>query len=155
MQSELRQAMDARTDKSGGCWNWTGGMHGVGYGSLSKKLHASGYAHRAAYELANGPIPKGAYVLHKCDNRRCVNPAHLFVGSHLDNIKDMQAKGRHKGGSLPGAKNPSAKFSPEQIGAIRERAQAGVQKKCIEQEFGISETQYYRVVRGQSWKGIE
>lgn len=82
-----------------GCWNWPGAMKVVGYGKV--RWHgAEVYAHRKAWELINGAIPAGLYVLHRCDNPRCIRPAHLFLGTHLDNMKDMVAKG-HVRGSRP------------------------------------------------------
>lgn len=102
------------------------------------------------YESANGPITSGMYVLHKCDNRRCINPSHLFLGTHLDNIKDMQSKDRHRGGSLPNELNPSCKFSDNTISAIRRARSIGMTKSEIERAYGISETHYYRVVKGVS-----
>ena len=79
-----------------GCWEWTGWIHPKGYGILSiggksKKIRA----HRFSWELHCGPIPEGVFVCHMCDNRRCCNPTHLFLGDGSDNMRDMVAKGRH------------------------------------------------------------
>lgn len=89
----------AKVDTSGDCWEWTAGVDTMGYGALrvpgprtsNKKIRASRYS----WMLHNGTIPSGKHVLHTCDNRRCVNPKHLWLGSHSDNMKDMAAKGRH------------------------------------------------------------
>jgi hypothetical protein len=82
-----------------GCWNWLLGKDRSGYGRMKVQLGSrdrfrATSAHRYAYELFIGAIPHGACVLHRCDNRACCNPAHLFVGTQQDNIRDMHAKGR-------------------------------------------------------------
>jgi len=80
-----------------GCWLWTGGINGYGYGAIG-----AGYpqrmrgAHRASWELFCGDIPKGIQVLHRCDTPCCVNPLHLFLGTPSDNIKDKMVKGRYR-----------------------------------------------------------
>ena len=77
----------------GGCWLWTGAKTGVGYGSFRGKG-----AHRVSWERHHGrAVPGRKMVLHRCDNRACVNPDHLFLGSQLDNVRDMMAKGRGRG----------------------------------------------------------
>lgn len=78
-----------------GCWIWTGLLTNVGYGKMGIGTKTIS-THRYSYEQAYGPIPKGLLVLHKCDNRCCVNPEHLYLGTQSDNIKDMYSKGRFR-----------------------------------------------------------
>ena len=92
-----------KVDKTKECWEWTSALGTSGYGSFSATsigLSRSAQAHRVSWILANGAIPKALYVLHKCDNRRCVNPAHLFLGSHLDNMVDKVRKSRQSRGTV-------------------------------------------------------
>lgn len=97
----------------GGCWEWTGCKCSGGYGHIQDQYPADRMvkAHRASYELHKGPIPEGLDVLHACDNKWCVNPEHLAVGTHQENIMDAARKGL-----LP------AKLTPDMVRAIRNRS---------------------------------
>lgn len=96
----LAERLDARTDKSGGpnaCWSISGCKVGrAGHGQIMDEWPSRKtlYAHRAAWMLANGPIPDGLVVCHKCDNPRCVNPTHLFLDTQAGNVRDSHRKGR-------------------------------------------------------------
>ena len=90
----IEQRFWPRVDKSGECWVWTGAIS-HGYGVVGTGGHSGVVrVHRLSWELAIGPIPKGLHVLHRCDNPPCVNPAHLFLGTQADNMRDMREKGR-------------------------------------------------------------
>jgi hypothetical protein len=93
----------AKVRKAEGCWPYLGASIPDGYGWVSWRGTQMG-AHRVAWILTHGEIPKGMHVLHRCDNRRCVNPDHLFLGTHLDNMADMYSKGRNTRGALAKAK---------------------------------------------------
>lgn len=80
------------------CILWTGRKNHHNYGLITKK-HVPKLVHRLMWESVNGPIPKGIFVLHKCDVRHCINPDHLFLGTHQDNMNDMKAKGRSRNGN--------------------------------------------------------
>ena len=88
-----KYSVDGRT----GCWNWTASVRDNGYGQMQthKKVER---AHRVSWEIHRGEIPDGMFVLHRCDNRLCVNPDHLYLGTHADNMRDITERGRSSKG---------------------------------------------------------
>src|SRR3989442_111886 len=93
----------AKVDKSSDCWIWTGALSQRGYGEFSVLSGSWVLAHRFSWQLHFGAIPVGLCVCHACDNRTCVNPSHLWLGTHTANMKDKQVKGRAKTGILKGS----------------------------------------------------
>ena len=122
------------------CWPWQSCRSAAGYGRFAlngKQLIAS----RVAYEIACGPIPDGFCVLHNCDNPSCVNPRHLRLGSHLQNMADRNSRGRARGGSLSGERHPRAKLSDAQRAEVRRLSIGGrLLQKTIGLIFGISQS---------------
>jgi hypothetical protein len=97
VRAALTDRLWAKVRKGPSCWEWTGALRN-GYGAIGRGGRKDGveYAHRLTYQWAhNTAIPKGMDILHACDNRKCVNPAHLSVGTRQANVDDMMAKGRH------------------------------------------------------------
>lgn len=149
-----------KADKSGGensCWQWTASKNRRGYGRICKgrngKARVIGYAHRIAYEIAKGPIPEGQCVLHTCDNPSCVNPAHLFVGTHADNMADMIAKGRAIHNGLKGESNGRAKLTVKsilEIRAMRDKATYGE----IGKMFGVASSTIGRIISLEKWAHV-
>lgn len=90
-------------EPTSGCWLWTGSVAGFGYGRIQRGPRGGGVvlAHRVSWELYRGPIPVGLCALHRCDQPACVNPDHLFLGTHADNTADKIAKGRLRYGAAP------------------------------------------------------
>ncbi len=130
-----------------GCWEWTG-VRRYGYGKFHETVERGRprrqvLAHRRSWELHNGPIPGGMHVLHRCDNPPCINPAHLFLGTPADNMRDKMFKGR-AGGSL----------RTEDIPAIRAALAAGRTQAAIAAEYGVWQTTISRVALGERWSWV-
>lgn len=106
------------------CWEWTGARDGSGYGNAWYRGNATG-AHRVSWILAHGGIPEGMCVLHRCDNPPCVNPAHLFLGTHRDNARDREAKGRRTAPRILGERNGVAKVPDDIVRDVVRRWRAG------------------------------
>lgn len=124
------------------CWEWRGAGKGNGYGHTSQ-----GPAHRVAYEWFVGEIPAGMDVCHICDNRWCVNPDHLFIGTRLENMADMKAKRRGDG--------PNRKHIREHVvQEIRRRLAAGVKPRVIAQTLDVNYGTVTAIKRGDRYVGI-
>lgn len=107
--------------------------------------------HRISWAYHNGPIPAGALVLHRCDNRVCCNPAHLFLGTHKQNTQDAITKGRFAPGPFPhGDKHYNTKIPDSEIQVIRDARAAGVSQRKLGRKYGVSKTQIRRIERGES-----
>lgn len=137
-----RRFFVARVDRRAGataCWPWTGSKRDTGYGVTRLGPKVIG-AHRVAYLLAVGPIPDGLWVLHHCDNPPCCNPAHLFAGTHTDNMADMARKGRAAEQGV---------LTPEQVSeVIRTGGPAGP----LAERLGVSANAVHRIRRGETYR---
>ncbi len=170
-----------RYPELGPCWPWTGGginrRRGTNYGVFWSDGKAV-RAHRVAWELACGPVPDGLYVLHRCDNPPCCNPAHLFLGTDLDNMRDKVAKGRATAGDqhyartnperLPhgeqhwakrnpekyhrGQAHPMAKLTAAQASEIH--GATSVPVKVLASRYGVSMGTIYSIRTGHGWKSV-
>lgn len=134
-----------------GCIEWTASHNGRGYGqawvpSTQKKLTA----HRLAYTLRHGTIPDGMQVLHRCDNPKCVNADHLFLGTNADNMADMDRKGRRRPAAQIGKLNSNAKLTAQQVDELR-GLKGRLNIKALTAQYGIGKSQIHRIVHGQQW----
>lgn len=138
------------------CWIWHGPTDGdEGYGRVCVGRRTSIYAHRLSYQIHNGPIPDGLDILHSCDNPQCVNPCHLRAGTHLDNMKDMIARG-HLVQPEPrrGESNHFSKLTEAAVIEIRALHEAGIPRRTIALRFGIVPGTVTKIVSRQRWNHI-
>lgn len=153
-QAVLRERFDAKWERCAqtGCWLWTASTAGKGYGQLRVPgTRRNVYAHRFSYETFKGPIPRGMHLLHSCDNPRCVNPAHLSIGTCKDNAQDMRSKNR----STFGERNKRAALSEAQAAAIKVLlADGSMPQRAIAAQFGVSQIQISRIKRGERWERV-
>ena len=135
------------------CWEWQGGNNGRdGYGRFrveNKKLSA----HRIVYRLTIGDIPDGLLVCHTCDNPRCVNPDHLFLGTKADNYRDMRDKGRDN--TAHGEQVATHKLAREDVVAIRdEYIPHKVSTRQLARKYGVRPSSIQRIISRQNWKHL-
>ena len=135
-----------------GCRIWTGATNEHGYGILSAGKHRRVKAHRAAWELANGPIPEGVSrqdkcILHRCDTPGCINPHHLYLGSQAQNMRDVAEKARRKG-----IKHHFAKLDDEAVSLIRS---SGSSNRALAEKYGVDPSNISHVRRGRIWSHVQ
>lgn len=145
------------------CWLWTAAKVG-GYGSVGARGKVR-RAHREAFEAEHGPIPKGegphgTCVLHRCDTPLCVNPAHLEIGTHADNMRHMMERGRHRHtcrAPSKGEANGRAKLTEADVLAIRAtyvRRSSTHSLEAIARRFGVGRTAIGKIVRRKLWRHV-
>lgn len=158
------------TQGSDDCWPWIAKSKIGGYGRFYIKRvgHA---AHRVAFTIGNGEIPTGLLVCHRCDNRVCCNPKHLFIGTYQDNHDDMDRKGRrvlpthytgdahwarkHPEWIARGTRQPRAKLNEKKVRQIRKLYANGMRELHIARKFGVTHTTVRYVRTGKSWKHVK
>jgi hypothetical protein len=140
------------------CWEWMFGCGSHGYGQFYLEKGKPLLVHRYSWELEHGHIPNGLYVLHKCDNKKCVRPSHLFLGTQKQNIADMFSKGRQhdrKSCTPKGDKNPTTKVSDAQVEEIRKIFIPGTRQKPgnayeLANKYGVTPQCIYQFARRKS-----
>lgn len=133
------------------CWNWQAASQSGGYGQFWDGKRDV-LAHRYVWKLANGSIPKRMCVLHHCDNRKCVNPNHLFLGTRIDNNRDMVQKNRQ----VKGEDNGRSKLTKDQVLKIRKiyTKENEIMQRELAEEYNVSIAQISHIVNRKSWKHI-
>lgn len=171
VKTDLKARFFEKVNKTGYCWNWIGSTDGrygqIFYNGKSRK------AHRVSYELTYGEIPTGMNVCHRCDNPRCVNPEHLFLGSQVDNLRDCVQKGRNgtvtKPWRIANGDRSTARLHPETIkrGELHKKAKLTTEivlylrehkgeksSRQFASQFGVSYSLINQVLSGKTWKHI-
>lgn len=143
-----------------GCWEWNGPLNRDGYGTIRPSIYGQQFAHRYGWVRSNGPITDGLWVLHHCDNRRCVRPDHLFLGTQSDNTLDMVAKGRNSKRPLPaevqprGERHGMAKLTAADVVVIRRDVAAGFTTAEVARSFGVARETVRRIVDRTNWSHV-
>lgn len=141
-----------RVRKCDGCWTWTGERSSKGYGRIRARAGGGQWirAHRASWVLANGQIPAGLQVLHRCDNPPCVRPEHLFLGTDATNRLDAAEKGRHFSIQPPS----TGQIGEAQAAEIRVEIRAGRQRREIARTYGVSEGLIRAIAERRLWPHV-
>jgi len=132
-----------------GCWLWTGATYNSGYGQI-KTPYKSYRAHRVALMLAGVELKDDDLALHKCDNKLCVNPDHLYAGTHQDNMDDATSRGRR----VCGEKHHSSKLTADDVSAIRAQFENGVSTVQVAKQYGICQATAYEIKSMKIWRNI-
>ena len=136
----------SKVQRGPGCWEWQACLETTGYGYY-RYDGRSQVAHRVSWKITNGPITNGLFVLHTCDNRKCVRPSHLFLGTKKDNTQDAIVKGRHKHGE----ESVHAKLTEKDVKKIKKDRRT---QHVIAQEYGIVQQHVSNIKNGHKWKHI-
>lgn len=146
----IKRLLGGVTVQPNGCWNFGDAMSG--YTTLGRGMDEPS-AHRFSYEFHKGEIPDGLYVLHSCDNKRCVNPDHLHVGTAADNMREKIERKRHRFGEEHG----NARLTDEIVRLCRARHVRGCKVngiKAMADEVGVSDTALASAVHGKTWSHV-
>lgn len=149
MRMSTEERFWSKVDKTETCWLWTAGLHEFGYGhwAYGGRGGPQTTSHRFAWVVTHGEIPSGMFVCHRCDVPACVNPAHLFLGTHKQNMTDMVARGRNQ----RGARHALAKLTTSDVDLIRAACAAGETQKVIARRFSVSQASISNIRVGKRW----
>ena len=153
----LEERFWAKVDRRGDaeCWEWTACRAPSGYGRIGiGQQRDTDYAHRVSWRLHFGEIPDGLYVCHRCDNPPCVNPAHLFLGTHAENMRDAQVKGRVRNNPRRGESNGWAKLTDATVRDARRLWASGTSMRSLAKRYGVTFRTMDDAVKGLSWRHV-
>lgn len=152
-KKQIKRLLGMIDIQDNGCWNWAGtSRNGYGrltVGSRTDNTRKTESAHRFSYKLFYGDIPNDLYVCHKCDNKLCVNPEHLFLGTHQDNIDDRERKNRNN--HVIGKNVPTSKLTETEVIKIRN---SNLSSRKLAKIYGLNKTSVLDIKNGINWKHL-
>lgn len=151
MTTLVEKLSDMLIETESGCWEFTGGRTGGGYGAIYVGDGRSRGAHVVSYELSKGPVPRNMFVCHACDNPPCCNPDHLFLGFLQDNKADEISKDRHVYGERVG----NHKLTENDVREIFKQLDVGVGLAELGRRFNVTRQAIYRIKNGLSWSWLQ
>ncbi|WP_084542836.1 HNH endonuclease [Deinococcus murrayi] len=140
-------------DSTTGCWEWTAGLGRKSYGVVTVAYKQYRVPRLSAHVYLGFDLTSQQIVCHRCDNPRCFNPDHLFMGTLSDNMQDMLAKGRQN--PPKGSRNGQARLTEDDVREIRRLGKSGVHQREVAERFGISYSYANNVINGERWKHVE
>jgi len=135
------------------CWVWNGGKSNYGYGHFWYNGKTYG-AHRMSYRIHNKNFPKKLFILHSCDNPSCVNPSHLFTGTHIENMRDRERKGRGDAAKRIGERNPVHKLKDSEVKDIIKKYSSNMSQTKIAKIFKINQCHVSRIINKLRRKNV-
>lgn len=149
----LKERLMAKVEKTQTCWLWRGARTRSGHGLIGAGDYRGNIGtHRASWELENGPIPQGLWVLHRCDIPNCVNPAHLYLGTRADNARDVRERGKPRFGAYKhGEKHWRSRLNAEQVTEIKSALVSGTKVKELAKKYNVNFSTIADIKQGRTW----
>lgn len=160
-KERVRISFEKYVIREEGCWDWKGRLDKDGYPILTiRRKNGENKGHRASYLIHKGEIPKQMCVCHTCDNRKCTNPEHLWLGTPLENNDDKVKKKRHGWGygdtpKLKGSKNPFSKLNEKDVKEIKIKLEKGYSLTEIANEYGVQKACIHKIKKNITWRHVK